>query len=176
MFDSTAVVRLLLWSFDSLWMKVICLNLKCTPMLIVYFPWKKKRNKNKLNYLSFCLAEPVWQYGPRSDCSQGSSLIGIYIVWFYTEGKKVKQLFIMGFPIGDLWSIRSFYLAGSQTCQLSNELMATRKWSKETKSDIIVRIWSAEHFNFKRNSIEREVIWINTIFNFKMYEKGEHNI
>ena len=83
----------------------------------------------------------------------------------------------MGFPIGDLWSIQSFYLAGSQTCQLlENELMATRKWSKETKSDFIVRIWSAEHFNLKRYSIEREVIWINTIFNFKLYEKGEHNI
>ena len=70
----------------------------------------------------------------------------------------------MGFPIGDLWGIRYFLLAGSQTCQLfENELMATRKWSKETKSDFIVRIWSAEHFNFKRYTIEKEVIWINTI-------------
>ena len=72
----------------------------------------------------------------------------------------------MGFPIGDLWSIRYFYLAGSQTCQLfENELMATRKWSKETQSDCIVKIWYAEHFDFKRYSIEREVIWINAIFN-----------
>ena len=57
-----------------------------------------------------------------------------------------------------------------------NDLMATRKWSKETKSDFLVRIWSAEHFNFKRYSIEREVIWRNTIFNLKLYEKCELNI
>ena len=54
--------------------------------------------------------------------------------------------------------------------------MATRKWSKETKSDFIVRIWFAEHFDFKRYSIEREVIWSNTIFKSKLYEKGKHNI
>ena len=46
-----------------------------------------------------------------------------------------------------------------------NDLMATRKWSKETKFNFIGRIWSAEHFNFKRYSIEREVIWKNTSFN-----------
>ena len=72
----------------------------------------------------------------------------------------------MGFPIGDLFSIRSFLLAGAQTCQLfENDLMATHKRSKETNSYFIARIWSAEHFNFKRYSIEREVIWTNTIFN-----------
>ena len=72
----------------------------------------------------------------------------------------------MGFPIGDFWSIRFFKLSGSQTCQLfENDQMATRKWSKETKSNFVVRILSAEHFNFKRYSIEREVIWKNTIFN-----------
>ena len=55
-------------------------------------------------------------------------------------GKKVKQLVIMGFPIGDLFSIRSFLLAGAQTCQLfENDLMATCKRSKETNSDFIVR-------------------------------------
>ena len=54
--------------------------------------------------------------------------------------------------------------------------MATRKWSKETKSDFKVRIWSAEHFDFKRYSIKREVIWKNTIFNYKLYEKSEYNI
>ena len=57
-----------------------------------------------------------------------------------------------------------------------NDLMATRKLSKETKSNFIVRIWSAEHFNFKRYSIEREVISKITIFNQKLYEEGEHNI
>ena len=32
-------------------------------------------------------------------------------------------------------------LAGSQTCQLfENDLMTNCKWSKETKSDFIVRI------------------------------------
>ena len=63
------------------------------------------------------------------------------------------------FPIGDLFSIRSFLLAGAQTCQLfENELMATCKRSKETKSNFIVRILPAEHFNFKRYLIEREVI------------------
>ena len=72
----------------------------------------------------------------------------------------------MGFPIGDLWSIRSFWLAGTQTYQLfENNLKATRKWSKETKIDFIVRIGYAENFNFKRYSIEREVILKNTIFN-----------
>ena len=39
-----------------------------------------------------------------------------------------------------------------------------------------MRIWSAVHFNFKRYPIEREVIWKNTSFNFKLYEKGEHDI
>ena len=39
-----------------------------------------------------------------------------------------------------------------------NDLMTTRKRSKETNSDFIARIRSAEHFNFKRFSIEREVI------------------
>ena len=53
--------------------------------------------------------------------------------------------------------------------------MATRKWSQETKSDFIEWIWSAEHFNFKSYSIEREVIWKNTIFNKKLYEKCKHN-
>ena len=83
----------------------------------------------------------------------------------------------MGFPIGVLCSTRSFKLAGSQTCQLfENDLMATGKWPEITKTDFIMRIWSAEHFNFKRYLIEREVIWKNTIFNLKLYEKGEHNI
>ena len=50
-------------------------------------------------------------------------------------------LVIMGFPIGDLFSIRSFLLAGAQTCQLlENDLMATRKRTKETNSDFIARI------------------------------------
>ena len=65
----------------------------------------------------------------------------------------------MGFPIGDILSIRSFSLTSAQTCQLfENDLKATRKKSKETKSDFIARIQSAEHFNFKQYSIEREVI------------------
>ena len=65
----------------------------------------------------------------------------------------------MGFPIGGISSIRSFLLAGTQTCQLfENDLMATRKRSKETNSNFLARIRSAEHFNFKRNSIEREVV------------------
>ena len=42
----------------------------------------------------------------------------------------------MGFLIGDLFSIRSFSLAGAQTCQLfENDLMATHKRSKETYFD-----------------------------------------
>ena len=49
----------------------------------------------------------------------------------------------MGFPIGDLFtvfSIISFLLAGAQTCKLlENDLMATRKRSKETNSDFIAR-------------------------------------
>ena len=70
----------------------------------------------------------------------------------------------MGFPIGDLFSIRSFLLADVQTRQLfENDLMATRKRPKETNSDLIARIGS-EHFNFKRYSIEREVICTKTIF------------
>ena len=40
----------------------------------------------------------------------------------------------MGFPVGDLFSIISLVLAGVQTCHLfENDLMATRKRSKETK-------------------------------------------
>ena len=47
----------------------------------------------------------------------------------------------MGFPIGDLFSIRSFLLAGAQTGQLfKNDLMATHKRSKETNSNSIERI------------------------------------
>ena len=72
----------------------------------------------------------------------------------------------MGFPIGDLFSIISFLSAGAQTCQLfENDLMATHKRSKEINSDFIARIWPAEHFNFKRYSIEREFIWSDTILN-----------
>ena len=66
----------------------------------------------------------------------------------------------MGFPIGNLLSIGYFLLADAQTCQLfENDLMATRKRSKETDSDFIARIWSAEHFNFKCYSFEREIIF-----------------
>ena len=47
----------------------------------------------------------------------------------------------MDFTVGDLFSIRSFLLAGVQTCQLFEiDLMATRKRSKEITSDFIVRI------------------------------------
>ena len=47
----------------------------------------------------------------------------------------------MGFPIDDIFSIRSLLLAGMQTCQLfENDLMATRKRSKETNSDFIASI------------------------------------
>ena len=50
----------------------------------------------------------------------------------------------MGFPIGDILSIRSFLLASIQTCQLfDNDLMATRKMSKETNSNFIAKIKSA---------------------------------
>ena len=65
----------------------------------------------------------------------------------------------MGFPIGDLLSIRSFLLAGAQACQLfENDPLATCKRSKETNSILILRIRSAEHFNFKHYLIERGVI------------------
>ena len=78
----------------------------------------------------------------------------------------------MGFPIGDLFSIISFLLAGAQTGQLfENYLMATRKRSKETNSNFIARIWPAEHFNFKSYSIEREVIWKKYDFQLKPVRK-----
>ena len=65
----------------------------------------------------------------------------------------------MVFPIGDLFSIRFFLLAGAQTCELfENDLMGTSNRSKETNYDFVVKIRSAQHFNFKRYSIEREVI------------------
>ena len=52
-----------------------------------------------------------------------------------------------------------FLLASALACQLfENDLMATRKRSKETNSNFIARILSDEHFNFKRYSIEREII------------------
>ena len=71
----------------------------------------------------------------------------------------------MGFPIGDLFSFRYVLLASAQSCQLfENDLMAIHKRSKETNYDFIARIWSAKHLNIKRYSIEREVIWKNTIF------------
>ena len=72
----------------------------------------------------------------------------------------------MGFPIADVFSIRYFLLAGAQTCQLFvNALMATHNRSKETNSDFIGSNLPAEPYNFKRFSIEREVILTNTIFN-----------
>ena len=72
----------------------------------------------------------------------------------------------MGFPIGDLFSIRPFLLAGAHACQLfENDLMATCNRSKETHLKFRARIWSAEHFNFKRYLIEREVIWKISILN-----------
>ena len=75
----------------------------------------------------------------------------------------------MDFPIGNLFSIISFLLADAQACQLfENDLMDTCKRSKETNCNFIARIWSAEHFNFKCYLIEREVIWKNTIFNWKL--------
>ena len=62
----------------------------------------------------------------------------------------------MGFPIGYFCSIRSNLLASAQICQLfENELMSTLKRLKETNYDFTARIRSAEHFNFKRYSIER---------------------
>ena len=65
----------------------------------------------------------------------------------------------MGFPIGDLLSIRSFLLAGVHACQLfENYLMATCKRSKETNFIFMAWISSAEHFNFKCYLIQREVI------------------
>ena len=67
----------------------------------------------------------------------------------------------MGFPISNLFSIRSFLLAGAQTCKLfENDLMATGKRSKEVYSyfDREDLILTAEHINFKCYSIEREVI------------------
>ena len=54
---------------------------------------------------------------------------------------------------------------------VENDLMATHKWSRETKSDFIVRLRSAEHFNFKRYSIEREVIWKKNNFQLKTVRK-----
>ena len=42
---------------------------------------------------------------------------------------------------------------------MSFYLMATCKRPKKTISDFIARIWSAEHFNFRRYLIERAVIW-----------------
>ena len=47
----------------------------------------------------------------------------------------------MGFPIGNIFSIRFFLLAGAQTCLLfDNDLMANLKRPKETNSDFIARI------------------------------------
>ena len=47
----------------------------------------------------------------------------------------------MGFPIGDLLSIRSFILAGVHACQLfESDLKATYKRSKETNLNFIARI------------------------------------
>ena len=50
---------------------------------------------------------------------------------------KSLAIFYNGVPIGDLWSIRPFKLAGSQTCRLfENDLMATRATSKWLKEQI----------------------------------------
>ena len=54
---------------------------------------------------------------------------------------KEKSLAISYNGIDDLFSTRSVLSAGVQTCHLfENDLMATRKWSKETNSDFIARI------------------------------------
>ena len=47
----------------------------------------------------------------------------------------------MGFLKGNLFSISSLLLAGAQTCPLfEHDLMAARKSSKETKSELIASI------------------------------------
>ena len=87
----------------------------------------------------------------------------------------------MGFPIADFLSIGYFLLAVVHACQLfENDLMATCKRSKETNLNFIARFWSAQHFNFKCYSIEKEVLekfrfWtksctksVNRTFSFKL--------
>ena len=55
--------------------------------------------------------------------------------------EKIKQLVIMGFTLGDLFSIRSFLLASAQTCPLvENDLMATHKRSKEINYNFTAKI------------------------------------
>ena len=57
----------------------------------------------------------------------------------------------MGFPIGDLFRIRSFLLAVVQSYQLfEDNLMATCKSPTKKQSNFIARFRSAEHFDFKR--------------------------
>ena len=78
----------------------------------------------------------------------------------------------MGFPIGDLFSIRSFLLAGAQACQLfENDLMYACKYLQFYSVDIT----SAEHFNFKHYLIEREVFRKLRFFNWKLYENGKQS-
>ena len=53
----------------------------------------------------------------------------------------LRELFIVGFPIGDILCIRPFLLASALACQLfENDLMATHKRPKETNSNFIARI------------------------------------
>ena len=59
----------------------------------------------------------------------------LWIKLYWRNDEKVKQLVIMGFPIGKLLALYLILLAGSQTCQLfENNQMATHKRSKETHS------------------------------------------
>ena len=60
----------------------------------------------------------------------------------------------MGLPIGILFSMRAFLLAGAQACQLfENDLMDAWKRLQFYSEDFT----SAEQFNFKHYLIERGV-------------------
>ena len=68
----------------------------------------------------------------------------------------------MGFPFGDLFSMRSFLLTGAQACQLfENDLMDACKRLQLYSEDFT----SAERFNFKHYLIEREVFGKLRFFN-----------
>ena len=96
----------------------------------------------------------------------------LHIYW----GKKCKQLFLMGFPVGGLWSIRSFnwQVRKHVSClKWPNGYLQVVKRNKiQLHSDDLI-CWAFQFqtlFNWKGGNL------VKYDFQLKLYEKGEHNI
>ena len=136
---------------------------------------KKAKIKNQYNQVPHLTQDTTWEIEKNTrkhhlQVSQDVSPFpaGEYRAAMYRHDSMTDMKHILrekiaicynGFPMGDPKSIKSFLLGSAHTYYLfENELMDICKRSKETNSDFICRIESAERLNFKHYSIERELI------------------